>query len=276
MKEFRDRVAVVTGAASGIGRALAGAFAAEGMKVVLADVEDEPLERAAKELEADGATTLAVRTDVSKPEDVDALAKQTLDAFGAVHIVCNNAGVAVPGTLWETSLEGWRWTVDVNLWGVINGVRTFVPLMLEGGDEGHIVNTASAAGLASGIPFLSAYSVTKHAVVALSEALDGELSASGSKIKVSVLCPLLVKTRIMEADRNRPHAQDEQVSDRSRMFWDMLSQGVSATGTPPEVVAGVVLRAIREEKLYALPHPELRDQVRTRMDNILSVRSVSP
>ena len=153
MNEFRDKVAVVTGAASGIGLALAERFAADGMKVVLSDVEEEPLARAAQELDAKGATTLAVRTDVSKGADVDALARATLDAFGGVHVVCNNAGVAGDmAPVWEQTVDNWTWVLGVNLWGVIHGIRAFTPIMLEQGDEGHVVNTASIAGHLS-MPF---------------------------------------------------------------------------------------------------------------------------
>src|SRR3989454_8974881 len=204
MKEFRDRVAVVTGAASGIGRGLAERFAAEGMKVVLADVEQSALDQADAEMRERGATVLPVRTDVSKPQQMEQLAQQTLEAFGAVHIVCNNAGVGGPGgPVWERTLADWQWVLGVNLWGVIHGIRTFVPIMLRQETEGHIVNTASVAGLVS-LPMLTIYDVTKHGVVTLSESLYQELAMSGSRLRVSVLCPGFVSTNIMDADRNRP------------------------------------------------------------------------
>src|SRR5215813_6828456 len=150
MKEFRGKVAVITGGASGIGRGLAERCAKEGMKIVLADVEKSALAQAERELKDTGAEVVAVRTDVSKPEDVDALARRTLGAFGAAHMLFNNAGVGAGSTVWESTLEDWQWVMGVNLWGVIHGVRTFVPLMLKQGDECHIVNTASMAGLVSG------------------------------------------------------------------------------------------------------------------------------
>src|SRR5579871_852581 len=204
MREFRDRVAVVTGAASGIGRALAERFAAAGMKVVLADVERQALAAAERALASGGARVLAVPTDVSKASDVEALAQRTLEAFGAVHVVCNNAGVSVGGLAWEVTLADWEWILGVNLWGVIHGIRTFVPILLRQGEEGHVVNTASMAGLVSG-PGIAPYNATKHTVVTLSEALHHELGmASGGKVKVSVLCPGWVNTRILDADRNRP------------------------------------------------------------------------
>src|SRR5262249_10948610 len=168
MKQLKDRVAVVTGAASGIGLALAERFAAEGMKVVMADIEKPALASAADRLRKTGAAVLATEVDVSRPEHVERLAHETYRAFGAAHVLCNNAGVAVLGAVHEHTLADWQWVINVNLWGVIHGVRVFVPRMLAGGDEGHIVNTASMAGLTTA-PFMSVYDVTKHAVVALSE-----------------------------------------------------------------------------------------------------------
>ena len=202
MKDFRDRVAVVTGAASGIGRALADRFAAEGMKVVLADVEEKALRLAEAEFREKGVDVLGVQTDVSKPDEIEKLAQETLDAFGAVHIVCNNAGVAGAwGQAWANTLDDWNWIIGVNLWGVIHGVRTFLPIMLEQGDEGHIVNTASLAGL---MPGRGIYGVTKQAVVALSESIYNDLKVADAKIGVSVLCPGWVNTNIIDAGRNRP------------------------------------------------------------------------
>ncbi|HXD98204.1 MAG TPA: SDR family NAD(P)-dependent oxidoreductase, partial [Candidatus Acidoferrum sp.] len=186
MKTFRDRVAVVTGAASGIGLALAERFAAEGMKIVMADVEADALERAAAALRGRAAAVLATRVDVARAEDVERLARETYAAFGAAHVVCNNAGVAVIGAVHEHSLADWQWVMGVNLWGVIHGVRAFVPRMLAGGDEGHIVNTASMAGLTTA-PFMSVYDVTKHGVVALSESMYKEFTATGVPIGVSVV-----------------------------------------------------------------------------------------
>ena len=203
MKEFKGKVAVVTGAASGIGRALADRSVQEGMKVVLADVEVEALAKTEAGLKSSGATVLAVPTDVSQARDVAALAQKTLEVFGAVHLLCNNAGVGTEAAIWESTLEEWEWVMGVNLWGVIHGVRAFVPHMLAQDTECHIVNTASMAGLISG-PGLGAYKVTKHAVVSLSETLYHELAERGARVGVSVLCPGIVNTRIMESARNRP------------------------------------------------------------------------
>jgi NAD(P)-dependent dehydrogenase (short-subunit alcohol dehydrogenase family) len=201
MKDFSGRIAVVTGAASGIGRALAERCAREGMRVVLADVEPGPLAEVEAGLRAGGGTALAVRTDVSQAKDVEALAQKTLDAFGATHLLFNNAGVATSGTVWESSLADWEWVIGVNLWGVIHGVRAFAPIMLAQDAEGHIVNTASLSGLIS-FPRGGAYAATKHGVVTLSEALHHELAERGERVKVSVLCPGLVQTRIVDCARN--------------------------------------------------------------------------
>jgi NAD(P)-dependent dehydrogenase (short-subunit alcohol dehydrogenase family) len=205
MKDFQGKVAVVTGAASGIGRALAGKSAQEGMKVVLADVEERALKQAEEELQASGAQVLAVRTDVSQADEVEALAQKTFDTYGAVHLLFNNAGVSAGTTVWESSLADWQWVLGVNLWGVIHGIHFFVPRMLAQDSEGHIVNTASGFGLVSSSG-AGIYKVSKHGIVTLSETLALELAARGAKLKASVLCPSFVSTRIMDAERNRPPA----------------------------------------------------------------------
>ncbi len=277
MKELTDRVAVVTGAASGIGRAMAEHFAAEGMKIVLADIEQEALDEAAAAFQANGATILAVRCDVSNGAEVEALAKAVVDKFGAVHIVCNNAGVVPPaGPLWERTEADWEWVLGANLWGVIHGVRTFVPIMIEQGTEGHVVNTASLAGLVS-VPWLGIYNVSKHAVVTLSETLYRELAAIGSQVKVSVLCPAWVTTRLADADRNRPaelqnperekNAQDEAIDQAVRGFLD--------SGISTEQVATAVVEAVKQEKLHILTHPESVEAVRARMEDIVEDRNPS-
>ncbi len=273
MKEFRDRVAVVTGAASGIGRGLAERFAAEGMKVVLADVEQSALDQADAEMRERGATVLPVRTDVSKPEQIEQLAQQTLDAFGAVHVVCNNAGVGgTGGPSWERTLADWQWVLGVNLWGVIHGIRVFLPIMLKQEDEGHIVNTASMAGLVS-IPMLSIYNVTKHAVVTLSESVYLELQATGSKIGVSVLCPGFVDTNIATAERNRPpelrnEGGDPELTPQQQMNR-LTVEGMLKAGMKPAEVADKVFEAVRDGKFYVLTHPEMKDGIRRRMERIL-------
>lgn len=276
MKEFKDKVAVVTGGASGIGRAMAERFAAEGMKIVLADIEQDTLDSAESEMKAKGSAVLAVRTDVSRAEDVEALAKRTIDAFGAVHVVCNNAGVAVGGLSWQQTTKDWEWFLGANLWGVIHGIRVFVPIMLQQGTEGHVVNTASGAGLHTR-PWLSMYCATKHAVVALSEVLHYDLALSGSKVKVSVLCPATVNTQIADSERNRPaqlenepgqEAKSPQMEAMEQMFRQLLTTGLS-----PEQVADHVFSAIRDERFYIITHPETKDRVRARMEDILEERN---
>jgi NAD(P)-dependent dehydrogenase (short-subunit alcohol dehydrogenase family) len=266
---------VVTGAASGIGRALVDRFAAEGMHVVLADVEAAPLAQAERELRARGVKTLAVRTDVSKAEEVAALADQTLATFGAVHVLCNNAGVGGESApVWEIPLEGWQWTFGVNLWGVIHGIRTFVPIMLRQGTEGHVVNTASMAGHLS-LPFLSPYHATKFAVVTISESLHFELEMSGAKVKASVLCPGFVRTNIMSSERNRPAELQTAVQPTSEAQQALRAAIESSvvTGTPPSEVAARVVEAIREERFYVFPHPDMLVAARERMENILAQRN---
>jgi NAD(P)-dependent dehydrogenase (short-subunit alcohol dehydrogenase family) len=263
------RVAVVTGAASGIGFALSERFAAEGMRVVMADVEAAALAEAADLLAGRGAQVLPVPTDVSAGEQVDALRDRTLEAFGAVHVVCNNAGVSGMGrTLWELSREDWDWVLGVNLWGVINGIRAFVPAMLRQ-DAGHVVNTASLAGLTTG--FLGPYSVTKHGVVAMSESLYFQLQGVGANVGVSVLCPGWVHTRIHESDRNRPAevAPNPEGDPNLATARDMVRQLIE-TGMDPARVAGHVVDAIRAGRFYVLTHPEMNDSIRRRADEVLS------
>ena len=275
MRELRGKVAVITGAASGIGRAVAGRCAGAGMKVVLADVEESALVAAERAFKDAGADVLGVRTDVSRADDVEALAGRAVERFGAVHLVHNNAGVAAGGLMWELPLADWKWVLGVNLWGVIHGVRTFVPLMLAQGDEGHVVNTASLAGLTS-TPFLGPYSVSKHGVVTLSETLLKELAMQGAKVKVSVLCPGLVRTRIGESGRNRPaqleHERDDDASAVDAMSSGAFQQLVEA-GMDPAAVADQVLEAVRQERFWVLTHPELDQAIRSRADDILERRN---
>jgi NAD(P)-dependent dehydrogenase (short-subunit alcohol dehydrogenase family) len=275
VRGLAGKTAVVTGAASGIGRALAERLLSERMNVVLADVETEALDRTARELGARGSL-IAVRTDVSRAEDVQALADATLQAFGAVHVLCNNAGVGIGGALWEHTVKDWEWLLGVNLWGVIHGVRTFVPVMLKQGDECHIVNTASAAGL-DARPWLGVYSASKYAVVAISEALREELRMTGAKIGVSVLCPAVVNTRIGEAERNRPedlrNAAEAEAPPQAQAFGEAF-RALLASGIPPEDVAGAVVDAIREDRLYIVTSKETDSRVRARVDRILNDASM--
>lgn len=270
MQDFAGRTAVVTGAASGIGRALAERFLAEGMKVVLADVEESALQRTATDLAAAGGESVGFRVDVSRPEEVRALADFAFERFGEVHVLCNNAGVGIGGTIWEHSLEDWQWLLGVNVLGVVNGLREFVPRMLAGREEGHIVNTASAAGL-DARPWLGMYSATKYAVVAISETLRAELEMRGARIGVSVLCPALVNTRIAESERNRPAAEGRtapHLTPEARAF-DQAFRAALAQGLPPEQVADSVIQAIRDGSLYIITQAETIARVRARLERIL-------
>ena len=249
MEHLEGRVAVVTGGASGIGRALAEGCAREGMRVVLADLEAAPLEHAAASLRASGAEAVAIPTDVSQADSVRALASRAVDAFGAVHLLCNNAGVFVGGTSWEAPLSDYEWVFGVNVWGVIHGVQAFVPILLEQG-EGHVLNTASMAGVTA-LPFCAPYVMSKHAVVSLSESLHLELAARQSEVGVSVLCPELVRTRIGHSDRNRPaHLKRDGPSHAERELVEGAIRESVSEGVDPEVVAARALDAVRENRLY--------------------------
>jgi NAD(P)-dependent dehydrogenase (short-subunit alcohol dehydrogenase family) len=271
MRELKGKVAVVTGAASGIGRAMALRFAREGMKVVLADVEEAPLAVARDEVAAVGVDAVAVRTDVTRWEEVEALARRTYEAFGAAHLVCNNAGIASPvGSAWELTQSDWEWTLGVNFWGVLYGVRAFMPRLLEQG-EGHVVNTASIAGLIT-LPGMSAYAVTKHSVVALSECMAHDLSVRGSTIGVSVLCPAWVKTHIADSDRNRPPAlatDPTKVPTALERAGEGALRAAIAGGIPPEVVAEKVLDAVVHERFYILTHSKTKNMIDKRFRAIL-------
>jgi NAD(P)-dependent dehydrogenase (short-subunit alcohol dehydrogenase family) len=274
MKQFAGRVAVVTGAASGIGFAMAERFAAEGMKVVMADVEAAALDAAAATLRPRAPALLATRVDVSKAEDVERLAAETYRAFGAAHVLCNNAGVAVIGAVHEHSLADWQWVVGVNLWGVIHGVRAFVPRMLAGGDEGHIVNTASMAGLTTA-PYMSVYDVTKHGVVALSESMYKEFRVSGAPIGVSVVCPGLINTNIMRSSRNRPaeFADEGKAGPMAQAFGQALGDRLVG-GYPPSEVARQVFEGIRDERFYVVPaQPEVKQWAAVRAQDIIELRN---
>jgi NAD(P)-dependent dehydrogenase (short-subunit alcohol dehydrogenase family) len=277
MDDLAGRVAVVTGGASGIGLGMARAFAGEGMKVVLADVEEAALEQAAKDLAGEGADAIGVRCDVSSPESVDALRDRTLSQFGAVHVVCNNAGVggSFAGALWETPLEEWNWVMGVNVMGVVHGLRSFVPVMLEQGQPGHVVNTASMAGLIHGAGI---YGVSKHAVVAISEGLFSQLRGGGHPIGVSVLCPGWVNTRIMESERNRPETPRPAPGERAAEYEALrkIMEGLVKQGLDPLEVGRIVTSAIREERFYVLTHPSWANMIRNRMDTILEGRDPLP
>ena len=257
------RTAVITGAASGLGLAMAERMAAEGMRLVLADIEEEPLGDVAGRLGAGGTEVAAERTDVSQAADIDRLATLAFDRFGAVHVLCNNAGVVKRARSWDLTVDDWRWVLDVDLWSVIHAVRAFVPRMLEQPEGGHIVNTASMSGLLP-IPNLAAYSVAKSAVVALSEALQLDLDAEGASIGVSVLCPGFIATRITESARNRPVGLTEAAATTTVA---RTTAGVEPTMDAAEV-AGHVVDAITANRFWILTHQAYRDVIQQRAAGI--------
>ena len=273
MEDLRSKVAVITGGASGIGRAVAERAAAEGMKIVLGDIEEGALAKAVDELTSAGAEAIGVVTDVADRGSVEALRDGALDRFGAVHLVHNNAGIGLGGPIWEVTEEDWRWILGVNLWGVIHGVATFTPLLIEQG-EGHIVNTASIAGLIVA-PFLGPYNATKQAVVAISETLFKDLQMVAAPVGVSVLCPGFVQTRIAESDRNRPDWAPESDAMGAADVQEVVQNLVDA-GIAPDIVADRVIDAVRTNTFYILTHPELDIAITTRFDDIVQGRAPSP
>ena len=262
MRDFVDKVAVITGGASGIGFGMAERFGSQGMRLVLADVEEAALIKATTELTRRGFDVIGVTTDVSSAGDMENLAQATLDRFGKVHVLCNNAGVAGSagnpgGIIWQATLNDWQWLVGVNLMGVAHGIRIFVPIMIEQDEEGHVVNTASMAGIRYGG---SIYGATKAAVVSISESLYQDMKLLGTKIGVSVLCPGMTNTNMVFAERNRPKELVNEVE------LPIESQGVPATkefielsqrsGLSPTVVGGLVVEAIEKDQFYVLTHPD--------------------
>ena len=270
MKQFEGKTAVVTGAASGIGRALAERFAQARMQVVLADIEKDALERAVAELEQRQHRVIGVVANTMVRDSVEALAKRAIAEFGKVHIVCNNAGVASTGEalkpVWEVADGDWQWVMGVNFWGVLYGLQAFVPHMLAHGEEGHIVNTASLAAL---MPGGGTYGVSKHGVLSLTETLLRDLRARGAKIGASVLCPGFVNTQIIDAERNRPK---ELAAGGSAVAPAMLDIGraMLAQGKAPSEIADVVFNSIEEDRFYVLPHPAWDNTVRARVDAVLA------
>jgi len=268
MEDLEGKVGVITGAASGIGRAMAVAFAAEGMQLALADVEVEPLEDTAEMVRAEGTNAIAVPTDVSDPTQVESLAGKTVGEFGALHLACNNAGVSAGGLTWQIDLEDWNWVLGVNFYGVLHGLRSFTPRIIESGG-GHIVNTASMAGLTSP-PGMSPYNVSKHAVVTLSESMSVELSMAHPEVGISVLCPGWVRTRIHEADRNRPSDPAAVEDDRPELegMRDLVA-GLIEGGLDPAAVAAQVVTAVKERESWIFTHPDWMEMVSGRTQRIV-------
>jgi len=280
MKDFRGKVAVITGAASGIGYGLAERCAQEGMNVVLAGINEDTLKKAEKDIKKTGATTLVVKTDVSKATDVETLAKKTLEKFGAFHLLFNNAGVHTFARVWESTLADWEWVLNVNLWGVIYGIHYFVPIMLKQNTECHIVNTSSSAGLTPST-YNSPYAVSKHGVVILTEALYNELSTMGNNnIGVSLLCPGFVRTNIKDCERNRPESlKNNPVEDPAAIdpnLQEITQKGIQLMerGISREKTADAVFSAIRDKKFYILINADMyKPMIKTRMEEILKRRN---
>ena len=275
MQELRGKVAVVTGAASGIGLAVSERLLAEGMRVVMADVEEPALGAAAAQLRDKGGDVLDVATDVAKGESIEQLAERALGAFGAVHLVHNNAGVGGGGPMLELTTRDWEWVIGVNLWGVIHGVRVFLPLIIEAGG-GHIVNTASMAGVTSP-PMMGPYNVTKHGVVTLSETLYKEMQLLGHPVGVSVLCPGWVNTNIADSDRNRPAelASEREVAPEVAEGMRTMMQSMLQSGMAPSEVASQVVDAVRNERFYIFTHP-WQEAIESRMRAMLDGTNPAP
>lgn len=264
MDDFAGKVAVITGGASGIGLATAKALAAEGMKIVVADIEQAAIDRALPQITALGVEALGVRTDVTKLADVQALADRTWERFGGCHVLFNNAGVAVAGPIAEMKHSDWEWLMNVNLWGPIHGVEVFVPRMIAQDEGGHVLATASFAGLVAN-DGLGVYCVTKYGVVAMMECLYRELSPHG--IGASVLCPMRVETNINNSQRNRP----EELGGAGNLpagSGDEEGRSQAGRVITTDDVAPMIVRAIRERRLYILTHPESRGFVQSRFRRI--------
>ncbi len=280
MKNFKGRTAVITGAGSGFGLEVARLAAARGMKLVLADVQQDALDRSAAEMRALGAEVLASKVDVSKADQVEALGAATLARFGAPNFVFNNAGIGAGGLIWENTLKDWEWVLGVNVMGVVNGVRVYTPMMLEAAKkdpawEGHIVNTASMAGLLNA-PNMGVYNVSKHAVVSLSETLYQDLRLVTDQIGASVLCPFFVPTGITESDRNRPDSLRDAGArpTRSQLIGKAMSEkAVSSGKVSAAQVAGYVLDAVEHGRFYIYSHPKSLASVQTRLEDIMQGRN---
>ncbi len=276
--DFKNKTAVLTGAGSGFGLECARIGAKLGMNLVLADVQQDALDKAAAEMQALGAPVLAFKVDVSKAAEVEALGQATLARFGAPHFVFNNAGVGAGGLIWENTVQDWEWVIGVNLMGVAHGVRVFTPMMLEAAAkdpayQGHIVNTASMAGLLNA-PNMGIYGASKHAVVSISETLYQDLALVTDQIGASVLCPFFVPTGITQSERNRPAAVAAAKPTRSQLIGQAMSDKAVGSGKVSAAeVAQKVFDAIRANQFYIYSHPKAIATVQTRMEDIMLARN---
>jgi len=280
MKSFTGRTAVITGAASGFGLEVSRVAAGKGMAVVMADIQQDALDRAAAEISALGAQVLPHRLDVSSAAEVEALGAATRERFGTPHFVFNNAGVGSGGLIWELGVRDWEWVLGVNLMGVVHGVRVFTPMMLAAAKqdpsyEGHIVNTASMAGLLNP-PNMGIYNVSKHAVVSLSETLYHDLRLVTDQVTASVLCPYFVPTGITRSERNRPDDLKDYKLTRSQVVARAMSdKAVSSGKVTAATVAGFVFDALAEQRFYIYSHPHALGSVQSRMEDIVAGRNPS-
>ena len=274
MKEFEGKTAVITGAASGIGKAMAERFAQEKMQVVLADIEEEALEKTVENLRQYQYRVIGVKTDVLVEESINELFSKATAEYGNIHILCNNAGIGANSgnkAIWEIDRQDWDWVMGVNYQGVLQGIQTFLPHMLEHGEEGHVVTTVSMAGL---LPGVGTYGVSKHAVMALTEALSRDLITREAKINASVLCPGFVDTNIDKSERNRPSHLGEAQEVTNEMGAEIMS-AMLRQGKKPEEIAEIVFNAIKENIFYILSHPAWDDSLRSHFENILSREEIS-
>ena len=274
MKEFEGKTAVITGAASGIGKAMAERFAQEKMQVVLADIEEEALEKTVENLRQYQHRVIGIKTDVLVEESINELFAKATAEYGNIHILCNNAGIGANSgnkAIWEIEKQDWDWVMGVNYQGVLQGIQTFLPHMLEHGEEGHVVTTVSMAGL---LPGAGTYGVSKHAVMALTEALSRDLITREAKINASVLCPGFVDTNIDKSERNRPSHLGEAQEVTNEMGAEIMS-AMLRQGKKPEEIAEIVFNAIKENIFYILSHPAWDDSLRSHFENILSRVEIS-
>jgi NADP-dependent 3-hydroxy acid dehydrogenase YdfG len=273
MKSFSGKTAVITGAGSGFGREFARTAASLGMNLSLADIQQDALDAITEELRANGTKILALRTDVAKQADMETLAAQTFETYGGAHLLFNNAGVGAGGFVWENSVSDWEWVLGVNVWSVIHGIRLFVPKMLAQGDECHVVNTASVAGLLSA-QTMGVYNVSKHAVVTLSETLYQDLRVAGANIGVTVLCPAFVPTGIANSERNRPaELSSAPLTESQKIAQAASNKAVSSGKLTAADVAAKTFDCIRQQKFYCITHPKILGSVELRLQDILLQRN---